>query len=285
MRKKIAIAAGIAALLVAAGGVGTALASGHPTPPKTGLQSNGSIAVCVRNSDHVYVARQGSSCPSGYQALNFSQTGKTGAKGATGARGPAGPAGPKGATGATGPAGPSGSAGTPATVTLSGSQSVSNRDDSGNGGNWAKDAFVRSITLTRASSAEASKCGSGATKCYLYTGTLTDQGTFTTVSGAKTPRVGTDAIHGTVSGNFTGGASLEFYADANAQAPTDATISGDSPGTEAWVKQYFPASTHFSSGDTLLGDWRWTYSAPNTCETWVDANSGQSGDITGVNAC
>lgn len=220
-------------------------------------------------------------CSPGYVIVG---TGPAGAAGAPGA------AGPKGATGPAGPKGPAGPAGPSAGLTVSASTSISGRDDSGNHGNWAVDAFVRSVTVTRHSAVAVSNCGSGATSCWYYTAALTDTGSFATGAGAKSPDAGT-AIAGTVQGTMTGGSKIEFYASSNlpAAAAMPATLTGDSPSTTNWVEQMFPAGTTFSAPSLL--DWSWTYSAPNTCETWVDAYNNSdgagagAGDITGVNAC
>jgi len=170
------------------------------------------------------------------------------------------------------------------------STSVSNRDDSGNHGNWATDTFVRTASITRHEAAGVSDCGGGATSCYYYTGSVTDSGSFVTDTGANSPNAGVK-ISGTVDGTMTGGSKIEFYASSNtpSAALVPATLSGDSPSTTAWVEQFFPGGTVFSAPSLL--NWSWNYQAPATCEQWVDAynNSDGSlpadGDITGVNAC
>jgi hypothetical protein len=242
-------------------------------------------------------------CPTGTYYGSWNAKGNTGATGATGATGPKGDTGATGATGATGPAGPAG----PSDLTVTASTSLSNRDDSGNGadngGNWATDAFIRTVNLTRHEAGPVSNCGGSATTCYFYTASLTDSGTFTTQANADTPNqacteptVGTCAgldIQGTVAGNFTGGSKIEFWASSNTPNASlvPATVSGDSPSTTNWVKQFFSGGTDFSSVSLL--NWSWSYNAPATCETWVDALSNGSGNgtfaadgnIAGVNQC
>lgn len=207
-----------------------------------------------------------------------------------GAQGPAGPAGSAGATGATGPAGPAGASYEPTTATAT--TAVTNRDDSGNHGNWATDAMSRTVTVTRQGAVSARHCGSGATACWFYTGTIEDSGTFTTVPGASSPDAGTP-ITGTQTGNMVGGSKIEFYASSDSPSPATAlaTVSGDSPTSSAWAEQLFPAGTQFA-GESLT-NWSWTYTdtSPANCETWTDAynNGGGSqagaGDITGSTHC
>jgi hypothetical protein len=174
-------------------------------------------------------------------------------------------------------------------VTANASTAVSNRSDSGGHGDWAKDAMIRTVNVTRQTAVEVSKCGGAATQCWFYTASITDAGTFQTVAGALSPRDGVP-ISGTVSGTFTGGSKIEFYAssddpDASLVPPT---LTGDVPSTTNWVKQIFPRIS-VVSGVQLL-NWSWSYSAPATCETWVDAYNNNAGadsphDIQGVNHC
>lgn len=182
---------------------------------------------------------------------------------------------------------------TPTTATAT--SSVLDHPDSGdNGQNWAVDTITRTASVTLKDAASTSNCGAGATSCYLYEGTLADTGSFTTASSAHVTTDGlspdkSTAISGTETGSITGGSAVEFYASSN--APTagsvPAVVSGVVSGeetTDNWVEQFFPAGTTFGSGPSLL-TWDWTYSTSNTCETWVDAYNGETGDITGVNAC
>lgn len=208
-----------------------------------------------------------------------------------------GPAGPKGATGATGatgaqgvpgPAGPAGASGTPgasAVITVNASTALSARTDSGTHGDWATDAFTRTAAITRQHASTASKCGAGATECWFYTGTITDSGSFLTVTGANSPEAG-DVIAGThIAGTFTGGSSFEFYASSDSpdSSLVPATLSGNGQSTSTWMRQFFAGGTHFAGEGEPK--WAWTYAAPSTCETWVDGSAGDTGDIKGVNAC
>ena len=206
-----------------------------------------------------------------------------------GPTGPAGPAGPSGPAGPAGPAGPTGPVG-PSVLTVTGTTSLTNRNDSGNHGDWATDTVSRTISVTRNGAVEASKCGASATSCWLYTGSLQDNGTFMTKAGAKSPNAGVD-INGTVTGSIIGGSKVEFYADSDHPdaALLQPTYDGNTVSTTTFVEQFFPAGTNFSTPN--LVNWSWTYGPTATCEKWVDAynngDGGQAGDgdITGVNQC
>lgn len=278
MKTKVLTCTGI----VAGGAMlgGTAFAQGSGTVPPVGTYTFygcvGAVAGQQRMIDHVYITAQGFSnagnCPGGQFAVAWNAQG------------------PAGLTGAAGPAGPQGPAGTFTPVTATADTSVSNRDDSGNNGNWATDAFTRTVTVTRHSASPAGNCGAAAAKCWFYTAALADTGTFTTDTGAKSPNAGT-VINGVVDGTFTGGSDIEFYAssDTPSAASVPGTVSGDMPSTTNWAAQFFPAGTVFSTPN--LTDWSWTYVAPKTCEKWTDAvgngdgHLSGDGDITGTNAC
>lgn len=178
----------------------------------------------------------------------------------------------------------------PAATSWTAQTAVSNHDDSGLHGNWAKDAMIRTLTLNFQHSVPASDCGSNADQCYFYKYTLTDQGSFRTTDGALSPNAGTP-IPGNVSGTFTGGASGELYADSatpNASL-VPATVVGDSPSTSKWVEQFFAAGTNFAGED--LPAYNWQYNAQATCEQYAEAFKGSTGpetdtgDIQGVNHC
>lgn len=290
MKKKTKILVAIIGVVaLGAAGVGIAGAATRSSGPVTGLQKNGTIATCVRNTDHTLHARQGSTCPAGYKSLTFSAVGPRGATGARGATGPKGATGATGARGAQGPAGPAGNAGAPAILSASGTTQLTGRDDNGHGSPslWAHDDFTRLATVNRDHAVSASKCGASATACYFYTGSLTDNGTFATISGAKSPNAGV-SISGMLHGAFSGVVGVEFFADAS---PTTAppNSAGNGVSTTDWVKQFFAAGTHF--GSISLPNYTFTYGPTSTCQMWVDSSSNGdgtatgAGDITGVNAC
>jgi hypothetical protein len=269
-----ATAASVIALTGAAGALAsTPASSAAPTAYSGCVKYLGTPARVLWNVHTAPVT-----CPAGSFAVHWNQAG------------PQGPAGPQGIQGIQGPPGPS-------DLSVTATTSVSGRDDSGGDGNWATDAFIRMITITRHEAAAVSNCGGGVAACWFYTGTITDSGTFQTQAGAETPNqgyAGPDTIAGIVSGNFTGGSHIEFYASSSAPNAglVPSTISGDLPSTSAWYQKFFSGSTVFSGPANLI-DWSWSYSAPATCEHWTDAagnGAGQGtaladGDITGVNHC
>jgi hypothetical protein len=165
--------------------------------------------------------------------------------------------------------------------------------DVGNHGTWADDSFTRSATVSLLGPAETlSDCGSSATTCYQYSGTINDSGTFTAISGAKSPQAGV-TISGTPSGTFQATANISFYSssDSASASGVPASVSGaGSVSTTDWVEQFFAKGTTFGTGP-VENTYSKAYSAPATCENWVDGNynSGGSlasdGDITGVSHC
>jgi hypothetical protein len=199
-------------------------------------------------------------------------------------KGEKGDPGPQGPEGPAGPAGPAGEGGADAIVTVNAVTSVSDRNDSGTNGDWAKDTFTRDVTVTRQHAAKAADCGSGATQCWFYTANLVDSGSFMTIEGAKSPAAGVD-IAGIVSGTFNGGSRIEFYASSDSPDASlvPATVTGNDLATGDWVKEFFADGTTVTAPDLL--NWSWTYTAPATCEQWVNAKAGNEGDITGVNQC
>jgi hypothetical protein len=179
-------------------------------------------------------------------------------------------------------------------VTATASTAVSNRSDSGAHGTWAKDAFTRAVTITRHDPVSVSNCGgnatNGVTSCFYYTGSITDGGSFITISGANSPNAGTP-INGVVAGTLTGGSAVEFYASSGTPDASlvPATFSGDGVSSTDWVKQFFVNGTSFNTPNEI--NWAYHYSASATCETWDDnynngaGNQPADGDIVGVNHC
>jgi hypothetical protein len=226
-------------------------------------------------------------------------TGPDGPKGATGIAGPEGPSGPAGdqglvgpagtqgpagPTGTQGPAGPKGDKGDDALYSVTANSSLDNRPDSGLHGDWATDKLTRTMSITRQHAAEAAKCGVSASVCWFYTGSLVDTGTFKTINKADSPQAGTP-INGIVRGDVSGAAKLEFYASSDSPDPdlVDTTVNGSAHPTATWAKMFFEDGTVVT--DSTLTDWRWSYDAADTCETWVNALAGNTGDITGTNKC
>ena len=274
------------ALIVA--GASGALLAGVLVPLASATSINSSSTVyygCVKTSGtplrvlwDVYLKQH--SCPKGSFAIHWSQVG------------PQGPQGPPG----------------PAVLTVNAVTSISHRDASGNGGNWAVDTLTRTATVTRRGAVPSGDCGASATACWFYTATISDSGSFSNDAGVLTPNQactepsGTSCaglkISGTVTGSFSGGGTQEFYADSDSPSASTVptTVSGDSPTDTNWYQQFFPAGTTFgltSNPNAPWTAWSWTYNAPKTCEIWTDAyNNGDGngtyaadGNIAGINQC
>lgn len=194
--------------------------------------------------------------------------------------------GPAGATGATGQNGQD-----LTQLTVTAVTTVTNWPE---GSRWADDNYTRTLSITRQHAAQSARCG-GTPQCWFYTGTLADNGTFTSNESAKAPNGDGKTIAGTVTGTMIGGAHLEFYASSDSPNASNvpAVMDGNATTTTStWAKQAFPEGTSFSSVSLTQYTWTYTATAPNTCEKWVDqinpGDDGQSeadGNITGVNAC
>lgn len=283
------------------GGVALATTSALSASPSVSIPAgtlHGCVSGSARTMEHVYESNtSGTSCPSGSFLVYWSVTGPAGKNGTNGKNGTDGTNGKNGATGATGaqgPAGPSGASYQP--VTASAQTDITNDADSGGHGDWAVDTLTRQMTVTRHGAAPASDCGgtatNGVTTCYFYSALMTDEGSFTTDAGAKSPNAGTD-ISGVLTGSVSGGSSYEFYAASGSPDGTlvPATLDATSAGTNSsnWPERFFPSGTAFGGMNEI--NWSYTYDAPTTCETWTDAynngggSSSGAGDITGVNAC
>ena len=139
-----------------------------------------------------------------------------------------------------------------------------NRDDSGGNGNWAKDYFVRDLTITPQGPVVKTDCGTGATTCYAFTASLKDGGTFRTIPGAYAPNQGTDHgghIHGTVTGEMNGyGDFATFYATSQPDMRLVPHVNnGDVNPSSTWPELAFPGGTTFTSLNE--NPWGYYYSA------------------------
>jgi LPXTG-motif cell wall-anchored protein len=166
------------------------------------------------------------------------------------------------------------------------STTLTDRPDSGLHGDWAKDAITRTVKIC-----EAAPLAPDATTATLakstYTATVVDTGTFTTVAG-KSPVKG-DTLPAGVVGKLTGGYMATFTAApafANYKHVFDGkSYSGTAPSTTGdWVKALW-GGEDYTQLTNLVG-WKWTYSTcsadlAKATETFVNAESGNSGDITG----
>lgn len=248
--QRIALFLGISTALVAAT---AGIASAVTEHANVGLKANGNVYVCIGSDGvwHVNKTLSNAGCPAGSAGLNFYGV-------------------------------------APVHADANANTHLTNRDDSGvDGTNWATDDMARSAAFTEQTVVTADKCGPTAAVCYLYTGSVSDVGTFTTKPNAHSPNDGAVTINGTVTGTIIGGSKFEFYANSLAinGGLVDANQAGALHSTSAWFKQFFPAGTLFGDTGNVEPDWSWTYTAPATCEQWKNAVSGNTGNITGTNHC
>jgi hypothetical protein len=286
-RKIAGISAAVAVVL---GSGAVALAASNGASQTAAATATTDVHGCIATSQNrtlvnVYKdAGVGLKCPKG-------SFGPVDLQGEPGAQGKTGPAGPKGATGPAGPQGPAGPGGDSGVLTVTGTTNVTGWAESSG---WATDAFTRVLSLTRQHAADSAKCG-GTPTCWFYTGTLTDNGSFQTVSGAPSPNGSSAAkVAGILDGTMQGTAAFQFYASSGAPdgslVPVSADGSAKPASTTGWGELALPAGTTFAG--VQLTAYSWTYTAPSTCEKWLDqinpGDDGQGagdGNITGVNAC
>jgi len=157
---------------------------------------------------------------------------------------------------------------TPKTVVDVTYEYTNDQDSSFAGPTWALDTIYRHLVIT--------ETGFG-----KYSFVLTDTGTFVTIGGLS-PQNG-DPLTPGVKGTITGGMSGKFFGFMK-KHPGKAT-TGDigvfDGGGFNWAGTYFywPKSV-----DDIKYSWGWTYTACNG-QTWVNADSGNVGDIIGNPVC
>lgn len=150
-------------------------------------------------------------------------------------------------------------------------QKVTNDADSAVGGTyWALDDITRQIQVWQ-------------TDTNTFCATVQYEGSFTTFAGDSPQDTGTVAadITGTIHGGYTA-----TFEGTLASSPADKTHgnigtvdyrcdqTGNCQGYVDWVGVYFPGYTNFTQPW-----WGWIYRTPHN-GTWVNAVSGNSGDIT-----
>ena len=160
--------------------------------------------------------------------------------------------------------------------TIYASSSLTNRPDSGGGGDsWALDTMVRQSSVTLLNDGG-------------YEGSIVDDGGFVTVFGNLTPnqglhpgkKLGDDSL-----GHISGHWGFTFTANTAAAAShMPKTVNGvGTTSSSNWYKLFFAASTTFGgAGPVSSGplDWSWSYSLRDNCgasETWLDADNDNSG--------
>lgn len=170
------------------------------------------------------------------------------------------------------------------------------RDDSGGVGNWAKDYFIRDLTITLEGPAAKTDCGVEVTSCYAYTASLKDGGTFSTIPGAYTPNQGTDPgghILRHAAGQMNGyGDFATFYATSLPDMWLVPHVNnGDTNPSYLWPELAFPGGTTFTGLNE--NPWAYYYSAkvPVTgpgqhyiVEQWADTSAPANDDGQGATA-
>jgi hypothetical protein len=152
-------------------------------------------------------------------------------------------------------------------------QKVVNDADSGVGGNaWAFDDYVRQIQVVQTSSG-------------TFCATVSYQGNFTTNAGPSPDNTGT--VGADVVGTFQGGYVSTTFSATLTTSPTyrkkgsigefdyGCDTSFNCPGYVDWTSFYFTGISGFD-----LAWWGWVYHAGNN-GSWINAITGNSGDITG----
>ncbi len=128
---------------------------------------------------------------------------------------------------------------------------------------WATDDIYRHLVITQEEEG--------------YRAVVTDSGTFVSTAGTS-PQIADENIGDGVTGHIVGGYTITFNADGLEE---DVQTTGDL-GTKDYGDEVFNWRGYFfgETSEPQYEDWAWTYS---TCGngTWVNAMSGNSGNITG----
>lgn len=154
-------------------------------------------------------------------------------------------------------------------------QKVKNDADSGENGNyWAMDNYNRHITMWRSDANDPTK----------FCAIVRYKGEFDAVAGQTSPGQPPTPIGNDVEGEMKGGyrASVTGTLLASPLWPTHGSVGttdymcdilGNCPGRVNWAAQYL------SSPATNLDWWGWIYRAEGRHGTWVNAVSGNAGNI------
>lgn len=149
---------------------------------------------------------------------------------------------------------------------------ITNNVDTGQHGPWAWLDYDRTTTITK-------------TGDNTYRVVIRDQGTFTSIVGAKSPGDGV-RIGSEVTGSFSGGYVAEVVSQtAPDTAGVDAArdfgcdVTGqcrNKTATADWAALYF-------TGEAQVREVSWGWSYVTECERWVDSVNRRDGDVTGLN--
>lgn len=151
----------------------------------------------------------------------------------------------------------------------SGTTQITGAPDGGQHGDWASDNFSRYTTVTP--NADGS-----------YDVTINDNGSFTTLAGASSPRDGVTLPDTPVTGDLKGQMTFKVISEVKPNAELLPKSVNGKPNTSDWPRRLFPPDTDVTITST---GYTWLYSTK--CESWKDSsdnNDGSdasAGDITG----
>jgi hypothetical protein len=177
-----------------------------------------------------------------------------------------------------------------------GSSTLSNRPDSGGGGNWANDHMTRlSMVIFQG----------GVSGANQYQGSVSDTGSFHALAGEKTPNQGVNAgstLGDSISGSLYGYTGFSFTTNQWVSSSPGSSYSGSNPtGTAMWPALFFQGTKTALAGsgrdgsgtasDSLIDNsgamqWAWSYTSnKDNCgnvESWVDAQYNGGGQDSGA---
>lgn len=154
-------------------------------------------------------------------------------------------------------------------------------ENGGAAGDWSRQNFTRTAWVTFRGSAPLSNCGTTSGRCYAYTASFYDWGTFTTVPGRQSPNHGAhpgQLISRRVQGRFHGyGLFMTFFATARPQAGlVPSAVSGNAYHSGLWPVRFFPPSARFAGIDE--SDYGYYYRGPSG-QRWVDGSFNGGGQL------
>lgn len=166
--------------------------------------------------------------------------------------------------------------------------SLTNRPDSGNGGDWATDTIGRTLTITV----------TGTPGHYTDTAVVGDTGTFVLIPGALAPNQSAPGVRissrpSVLFTSISGTAHYSFTSDSlpssapNMGVPTSEDGAPVTPGqsTSSWYLQAFSPSAVVSPGG--ITTWEWDYTAyvnshgALRIQQWADSSSNGDGNLPG----
>ncbi len=169
------------------------------------------------------------------------------------------------------------------TLVINITMKVINDADSGFGGYWALDNYVKHIQVIQTSPAAQD------TGVATFCATASYQGDFTTYAG--TSPSGNSTVGAGVVGTFQGGYIVSNFTGVLKATPdyktrgSIGTFNYNCDSTGCGSGNVFDwTAAYFSTNDLAVGSndnfWGWTYHAGNN-GSWVNSSGGSTGDVTG----